>query len=386
MNPAEADLIYLGHLTLLYVEDAALVSEPTRKALESLVGKLVVAGDAASGLEAFRIHHPDLVITDLAQPEGDGLGLAEAIRALAPAVPIIVTTARDEARYLVRALELGVTKVVFKPVAAEALQAALLACAHRLAAEEQLFRKRQLDAEALRFRHQAAMSELGRGMGHDFNNLLQGVLGALSVAKFSTPVTNPLHGILDMAERSANQARELARRLICLAKGGKPLNHAGSLAPLLRTTAEAVLRGTAIAARFEVPDTLPAVTFDEQDLHLLVDFLVANARDAMPSGGTLTITASPFAASGDEGLGLVAGSYVRYTFQDSGPGIAPENLERIFEPGFSTKETKGTKGVGLSLTLCRAIARTHRGALTAESLPGQGAALHLYLEISSSPA
>jgi signal transduction histidine kinase len=384
LNPAEADLTYLGHLTLLYVEDVDLVREHTCKVLEPLVGRLILAGDAASGLEAFRTQHPDLVLTDLVISDGDGLAMAEAIRALAPAVPIIVTTTHDDISYLVRAIELGVAKVVFKPVAPEALQAALLVSAHRLAAEEQLVRKRQLDAEALRFRHQAAMSELGRGMGHDFNNLLQGVLGALSVAKFSTPATNPLHGILDMAERSANQARELARRLICLAKGGKPLNHAGSLSPLLRSTVDAVLRGTAITVRFEVPETLPAVVFDEQDLHLLVDFLVANARDAMPSGGTLAITAVPFPATGDEGLGLVPGNYVRYTFQDSGPGIAPENLERIFEPNFSTKETKGTKGVGLSLTLCRAIARTHRGALTAESLPGQGAALHLYLEAGGS--
>jgi signal transduction histidine kinase len=384
LNPAEEDLIYLGNLTLLYVEDVALVREPTRKGLEALVGKLILAGGGASGVEAFRTHHPDLVLTDLVLPEGDGLTLAEAIRALAPSVPIIVTTSPDDTTHLLRAIELGVTRYVFNPLDPEALKAALLACAHELAAEEQLVRKRQLDAETLRFRQQAAMSELARGMGHDFNNLLQGVLGALSVAKFSTPATNPLHGILDLAERSANQARELARRLICLAKGGKPLNHAGPLTSLLRSTVEPALRGTSVAARFDLPEHLPAVVHDEQDLHLLIDFLVANARDAMPSGGTLAITGSAFTATGAEGLGLQPGAYVRYSFQDSGPGIAPEHLEHIFEPNYSTKETKNTKGVGVSLTICRAIARTHRGALTAESLPGRGATLHLYLEVASS--
>jgi signal transduction histidine kinase len=383
LNPAEEDLIYLGNLTLLYVEGGAPVGAATRKGLESLVGKLILAGDRASGVEAFRTHHPDLVLTDLALPEGGGLAVAEAIRALAPAVPIIATTASGDTAQLLRAIELGVTQVVLKPMDLEALKAALLACAHQLAAEEQLVRKRQLDAEALRFRQQAAMSDLARGMGHDFNNLLQGVLGALSVAKFSTPATNPLHGILDLAERSANQARELARRLICLAKSGKPLNHVGPLTSLLHSTVETALRGTAVAARFDLPEHLPAVVHDEQDLHLLIDFLVANARDAMPSGGTLAITGSAFTATGDEGLGLQPGAYVRYSFQDSGPGIAPEHLEQIFEPNFSTKETKNTKGIGVSLTICRAIARTHRGALAAESLPGQGATLNLYLEVAS---
>jgi signal transduction histidine kinase len=232
--------------------------------------------------------------------------------------------------------------------------------------------------EPMSLQRKAAVSELARGMGHDFNNLLQGVLGAISVVKLSTPPTHQLYAILDLAERSAHQARELGRRLIYLARGDLAMNHVGDLGPLLRVAVEAGLRGTAVTCRFDLAEGLD-VRHDEQAIRILVDALVANAQEAMPAGGILTVQSQACVLEGDPDLGLAAGDYVRMTFRDSGQGLAPEVLPRIFEAGFTTKEGKQQKGVGLSLAIGQAIAWAHGGALTAEARPGQGATFHLLL-------
>lgn len=379
MNQLEADHAYLRTLTLLYVAAVPGEGVADRQNLEPLVGQLVLAEDGATALEALRVHRPHLVFTDSLLPDQDGVALASAIRTLAPEVPIVVAAAPDDAAFLVRSLKLGVEQHVFKPVDREALHRALLKCAHRLAAEAELVRKREQEDLEARLKHQEALRDLARGMGHDFNNLLQGILGAVSVAKLSTPPTHQLRGILDLAENSANQARELGRRLICLAKGPAPLNHAGVLGPMLRFSVEAALKGTAVTPVFDLPEDTPAVDFDEQDLRLLIDLLMANAQEAMPAGGTLTVAVRTCAVTASDGLPLPSGSYVRCSFRDSGRGIPEEFLPRIFDPYFTTKTGKNPKGVGLSLTICQAIARSHRGTLTAETSGEGGAAFHLYL-------
>ena len=228
------------------------------------------------------------------------------------------------------------------------------------------------------FERRVALGELARVMGHDFNNLLQGVLGALSVVKLSTPATHQLYSILDLAERNAQQARELGRRLIYLAKGNLPLKQAGPLGPVIRAAMEVGLRGTAITCQYDLPEGLD-VKHDDQAIRILMDVLITNAKDAMPKGGTLQVTAHACQLAADGPSQLPGGAYIRHTFLDSGPGIAADVLPRIFEPSFTTKEGKPQKGVGLSLAIAEAIAWSHGGSLTAESLPGQGAAFHLLL-------
>ena len=382
MNIADDDRAFLRTLTLLYVEDVGVIRERIRKILEPMVGKLILAKSGAAGLEAFRDHHPQIVVTDIVMPDGDGLGMAQALRAQDPLLPIIVTTAFDNTDFLIRSIELGVEKYVFKPVDPQELKEALLKCARRLSAEKELLCRRQLDSAQLRIQHQVAMGALAQGMGHDFNNLLQGVMGAISVAKFSMSATHPLHGVLALAEQSCQQARQLGHRLMTLAKGYGPLENAGSLGPILRAQVEPALRGTAIAFHFDLPEELPWVKFDEQDIQTLIGILVANAQDAMPSGGTLAILARPCAVTEKDALDLPSGAYVRHTFQDSGSGISPEFLPRVFEPYFTTKSVKNKKGVGLSLAIAQAIARSHGGLLTVESPAGEGAAFRLYLPVS----
>jgi signal transduction histidine kinase len=100
----------------------------------------------------------------------------------------------------------------------------------------------------------------------------------------------------------------------------------------------------------------------------------------MPRGGTLDVTAASFQAGPDMvELGLSPGTYLRLDFKDSGCGITPEHLHRIFDPYFSTKPMGAQKGQGLGLAVCRSILRAHGGQVIAESVVGQGSTFSVFL-------
>jgi two-component system, cell cycle sensor histidine kinase and response regulator CckA len=129
---------FLSTLTILYVEDDPDAREQLGMFLERRVGRLITAENGAAGLAAFCGQHPHIVITDIQMPEMDGLTMAQEIRRLDAAVPLIVVTAFEQTDYLMRSIEIGMDKYVAKPVNPDRLHAALLECADRLRDEKQL--------------------------------------------------------------------------------------------------------------------------------------------------------------------------------------------------------------------------------------------------------
>jgi DNA-binding NarL/FixJ family response regulator len=131
MTSGQLDSAYLKTLTLLYVEDDATTREAFRVFLERRAAGVVIAKDGVEGLEAFRAHRAQIVITDIRMPNMDGLTMAREIRNLDPAVHIIVTTAFEDADYLSRSIETGIDQYVVKPIQQSRLEFAILTCAHR---------------------------------------------------------------------------------------------------------------------------------------------------------------------------------------------------------------------------------------------------------------
>ena len=379
-NPQDCD--FLKTLTILYVEDDDDARELLGQFLRRRVGTVVTAHNGAAGLEAFRTEHPHILITDILMPVMDGLTMAQEIRKLHADVPIIVTTAFEQTDFLLHSIDIGIDKYVMKPVKFDRLDAALLACAHRLRAEEQLARQRKLEAEALRIKHLEAMGILAGGMAHDYNNLLQAILAYVSIARMNAEPGSQVHEFLTEAEKNSAQARELGKRLLLLAKGNNIFIAPGPLAPLITDAVNAVLEGTTITRRFELAENLPLVRLHRDQMQQVVTYLTVNALEAMPKGGTLGIAAGACTLSSNNAVSLPAGRYIHVTFRDTGTGIAPEHLPQIFDPYFSTKEIGNQKGMGLSLALCHTIIRKHNGMITAESTPGEGAAFHVYLPIA----
>lgn len=149
MSHNQQDLEYLKTLTVLYVEDDNELREELACYLGRLVGRLFTGNNGAVGLELFREHRPQLVITDILMPVMQGLEMAAEIRKLDGDVPIVVITAFEQTDYLMRSIEIGVDKYVTKPIVIDRLRTALLSCAHRLRAEEQLVLHRQRETTRL---------------------------------------------------------------------------------------------------------------------------------------------------------------------------------------------------------------------------------------------
>nr|WP_314582792.1 ATP-binding protein [uncultured Pseudomonas sp.] len=237
--------------------------------------------------------------------------------------------------------------------------------------------------------HQAqkmeAVGQLTGGIAHDFNNLLTGVIGSLELMqrrRRSGDETND-ERYITAAVTSAQRAAALTQRLLAFSRRQtldlKPLEVnplVASLEDLLhRTTREDITVTTHLAAG------LALVRMDANQLESAVINLAINARDAMPDGGTITITITTAAVhlSPEEGaaMDLAEGDYVTLTVADTGVGMTPEVLAKVFEPFYTTKPIG--QGTGLGLSMVYGYMRQANGGVRILSQPGKGTQVQLYM-------
>ena len=377
MNINRLDQNFLKTLTVLYVEDDTDTREQFSEFLRRPVGTLVTAANGVEGLEAFKKHLPDIVVTDILMPQMDGLTMAYEIRGIVPSVPIIVITAFEQTDYLLRAVNIGIDKYVTKPVNSYLMFECLLECVHRLRAEEQLKLQHQREIGEVWSKHNKIVAGLAGGIAHDYNNMIQAVLGYAYLAK-SGPDREAAH-YLDKIEQCSDDAKKLGQMLRILGEDYGENMQRGQLMPLIQLYTKNILFNTNIALTVDYPDDIPDVSFFEHQMELVFSNLATNAAEAMPTGGTLHLTARNSTVTEEDALPLEPGNYLHITLTDSGSGIAPEVLPHIFDPYFSTKQRGGQKGMGLSLALCHTIIMRQGGIITAESSPGNGATFHIWL-------
>lgn len=242
---------------------------------------------------------------------------------------------------------------------------------------EEITDQKKLEAETLKARKNEAIGILAGGMAHDFNNLLQVILGYISLARMHAESPAKVIELLSVAEKSSEQARALSYRLLLLAKGGEGAPHPVELSSLIMSVLETALKGARINLVLSLKPALFRIMGDDSQLTLVFENIVTNALEAMPQGGELRVMAENLTL--DHPLpGLAAGSYVHCSFTDSGKGIAPDVLPRIFDPYVTTKEMGDRKGLGLGLTLCYSIAKKHKGLVSVDSPPDGGATVHIY--------
>ena len=377
----DADAKYLKSLSVLYVEDDYDAREQLSQFLRRRTGELIHAKNGESGLKAFRASHPRMVVTDILMPRMDGLEMARKIRQEDPHIPILVTTAFEQTDYLLRSIEIGVDRYVLKPVNTRLLHTALLECARRLRLEEEQL---HLSEQLSQARKMEALGILAGGMAHDFNNLLQIVLTSVNLAKLDLEPGTALYDTLGQAEEASLQASKLGNLLVTCARGPSDAVAATPLGPILEDVVTAHLKGTNVNHELDLPTTLACVRANRDQLELVFANLTRNAVEAMPNGGTLRVTVQVVSAGGQGRGSLAAGEYAQVTFQDSGHGITPTVLPRIFDAYFSTKDRGSQKGTGLGLSVCHSIIRGLGGLIWAESRPAEGAAFHLYLPVAES--
>jgi len=235
--------------------------------------------------------------------------------------------------------------------------------------------KLRAEAEMARVQKLESVGVLAGGIAHDFNNILTAVMNSLSLARLAVDKREKLLERLDSTEKAVLRARELTGQLLTFAKGGAPLKKVISIADLLRDSAEFNLRGSNVAATFQIAEHLWPVEVDSAQMHQVFDNLIINAAQAMPDGGTLVVGLDNFEVAEGEGGVVKPGSYVRTTITDTGVGIDAEHLPIIFDPYFSTKPT----GSGLGLATVHSIVSRHGGFLLVDSRLGEGTVFTIYL-------
>jgi PAS domain S-box-containing protein len=240
--------------------------------------------------------------------------------------------------------------------------------------EKQRAQEAMLKAEKLE-----SLGVLAGGIAHDFNNLLSGLFGYLDLARGTVKKNDAAAQYIEKAFSVFGRAKDLTGQLLTFAKGGAPARKTQSLSPLIRDAVHFALSGSSIQSRFDIPQDLWPCDIDENQIGQVLDNIIINARDAMPMGGVVTVSAENVAAGASLPPTLVTADHVRITVRDQGTGISPEHLPRIFDPFFTTKQ----KGSGLGLATAYSIVKRHDGTIEAESELGKGAAFHVYLPASA---
>ncbi len=220
---------------------------------------------------------------------------------------------------------------------------------------------------------------LAGGIGHDFNNLLTGILGSASLAQLhlAEGETEQVAELLTGIETIAQRAAELTSRLLTVARGGgEPKPRALNCGELVREAATLALRGSGVRPEFACADDLLPIFADPGQIHQVIANLVINARQATAGGGVVSLTCENVELSAAAAPnGIAAGRYVSVTVRDCGCGIPADQLQRIFEPFFSTKE----QGRGLGLASCMQIMQRHGGHISVASEVGRGSTFTVLL-------
>ncbi len=241
--------------------------------------------------------------------------------------------------------------------------------------------RKRIEEQLLRTQRLESLGTLASGVAHDLNNILGPILVSTGLLRLGLEEA-ARENILETIECSAQRGAEITRQLLTFTKGVQggrtPLRVPGLLQKM-----EKIMRGTFpknIVINLRVDEGLPPVLGNATQFHQVLLNLCVNARDAMPDGGTLILSAAQTVLGPEEASaipGASPGSHVLLEVQDTGMGIPADIMDRIFDPFFTTKGPE--KGSGLGLATVLGIVRSHQGFLAVESRPGQGTAFRVYL-------
>jgi PAS domain S-box-containing protein len=250
--------------------------------------------------------------------------------------------------------------------------------------------KKKMEGQFLRTQRMDSIGTLAGGIAHDLNNVLSPILMSVQMLKEKFR-DDQSQRMLTVLESSAKRGADMVKQVLTFARGvdGERvlLQVRHLIKEMVKIIGETFPKN--IQVKTNVPDTLWTLTGDATQLHQVLLNLCVNARDAMPNGGTITLTAENIVLEEipklQPSLSFDAkpGSYVLVKVSDMGTGISPEVLDKIFEPFFTTKETG--KGTGLGLATVLGIVKSHGGFMQVQTEVNKGTMLCVYLPASENP-
>jgi PAS domain S-box-containing protein len=234
--------------------------------------------------------------------------------------------------------------------------------------------QRRVEEELQRIEHLESIGTLAGGIAHDFNNLLMVIQGNISLAQTeSDPSEFSKH--IDEAETSIEEATILARQLLTFAKGGVPIKKSVEIASFVKESVLFALRGSDVEAVFEFEDNIEKIEADREQIAHVIRNMVLNSVQAMTGSGKITVSCSDARIDSNSDIHLRFGDYVRISIKDTGKGIPPDDLKKIFNPYFTTKPD----GSGLGLSTSYSIVSRHSGTIEVFSEEGRGTEFVIYL-------
>ncbi|MFC1712970.1 PAS domain S-box protein [Candidatus Poribacteria bacterium] len=237
--------------------------------------------------------------------------------------------------------------------------------------------RKRIEAELQKMEKLESIGILAGGIAHDLNNFLTAIVGNISLAMmYEDP--REKDGRLTEAEKACMQVKDLTQQLLIFSKGGAPILRTAAIGDLLKDSATFTLSRSNVGCEFSIPDDLWSVDIDEGQINQVINNLIINSQQAMPDGGTISISAENTTIGAASGFPLESGAYIKISVEDQGTGISEEHLQRIFDPFFTTKQA----GNGLGLATSYSIIEKHKGHIAVESRIGVGTTFHIYLPAS----
>jgi two-component system cell cycle sensor histidine kinase/response regulator CckA len=236
--------------------------------------------------------------------------------------------------------------------------------------------KRRLEEEIVKSQKLESLGVLAGGIAHDFNNILTAIIGNASLARLSMSAADNSYAVLGDIEKAAMRARALTQQLLTFSKGGAPIKKITPLNEIIRDTVQFALSGSNISGRFDLSGDLWPVVADAGQISHAINNIVINAREAMSQGGTIAIRTENADIAMDTALPLSPRKYVKISIQDQGVGISREDLSKIFDPYFTTKEEQHS---GLGLAVAYFVVRKHDGHILVDSEPDVATTFSIYL-------
>jgi len=238
--------------------------------------------------------------------------------------------------------------------------------------------RKRMEEELQKAQKLESLELLAGGIAHDFGNLLATINGSFYLAKTHIKDEEKVSQLLTRGEKAASRAQDLSQQLLDFARGGAPIKKSSSIVKLLKDTVGLSVRNPKVTCEFTLPEDLWQVNIDQGQISQVLNNLLINAAQAMPEGGTISISAENVTVKAKDDLPLKEGKYIKVLVKDQGCGIQKKHLQKIFDPYFTTKNT----GNGLGLATSYSIIKKHDGFIAVDSQVGIGTTFSLYFPFS----
>jgi len=390
--------------------------------LSELGENLIKAGSANEALEQLLKNDVAVVLIDVCMPDLDGFELAAMIREhprFQKMAIIFVSAIQVTDLDLLRGYAAGAVDYVPVPVVPDLLRAKVRVFAelyrktrqletlnaelerrvaertaelaqanseleHRV--EERTREREAALAQVHEMRKVESLGQLTGGVAHDFNNLLMAVLGNLELVRKFLPSDPKIRRLIDGAIQGAERGATLTKRMLAFARRQELKPETVDVPNLVDSMVEMLRRslGPGIQIKTDFETDLPPTRVDPNQLELALLNLALNARDAMPLGGRLTISAHRERIGAGDVSGLQPGDYVCIAERDTGEGMDEVTLKRATEPFFTTKGAG--RGTGLGLSMVDGLVAQSGGAMRITSQQGAGSTVELWLPVAEAEA